>query len=78
MALYKATKNLHFASLGNSVIVDEHIELEDDHAAQVNKDLKTAFPDVKAVLVPVDEAEAPKKTTRAKKADTETVEDDDE
>lgn len=75
MALYKATKNLHFASLGKSVIVDEYIELEDDHAAQVNEDLKSAFPDVKAVLMPV---EAPKKATRSKKVDTDTVETDDE
>lgn len=78
MALYKATKNLIFASLNKSVIVDETIELEDEYAEKVNKDLKLTFPDVKAVLVPVDETveEKPKKTTRKKKVDdTETVED---
>ncbi|HFZ6679545.1 TPA: hypothetical protein ACGPSD_001245 [Streptococcus agalactiae] len=77
MALYKATKNLVFKSLGKGVIVDEVIDLEPDYAEKVNKDLKLIFPDVAAVLVSVDEAveEKPKKTTRKKKADdTETVE----
>ncbi|MGT2775003.1 hypothetical protein ACVRZG_02830 [Streptococcus hyovaginalis] len=77
MALYKATKNLVFKSLGKGVIVDEVIELETDYAEKVNKDLKLTFPDVAAVLVSVDETveEKPKKTTRKKKADdTETVE----
>lgn len=74
MALYKATKNLVFQSLGKAVIVDEVIVLEPDYAEKVNKDLKLAFPDVEAVLVPVDatesvEAEQPKKTTRKKKAE---------
>lgn len=79
MALYKATKNLVFQSLGKAVIVDEVIDLEPDYAEKVNKDLKLTFPDVEAVLVPVDTAESveavqPKKTTRKKKADdTETV-----
>lgn len=83
MALYKATKNLIFASLDQSVIVDETIELEDEYAEQVNKDLKLTFPDVDAVLVPVStdetielEDEKPKKATRKKKSDAETVEDD--
>lgn len=84
MALYKATKNLVFQSLGKGVIVDEVIDLEPDYAAKVNKNLKLTFPDVEAVLVSVDatgsvgvEAEQPKKTPRKKKADdtTETVED---
>ncbi|WP_317334164.1 hypothetical protein [Streptococcus orisratti] len=84
MALYKATKNLVFQSLGKGVIVDEIIDLEPDYAEKVNKDLKLTFPDVKAVLVPEVETETtdetveekPKKTTRKKKAeDTETVED---
>lgn len=82
MALYKATKNLTFASLKKGVIVDEVIELDDAFAEKVNKDLKLTFPDVDAVLVPVDGTEIinddkPKKTTRKKKADadTETVED---
>ncbi|MFC5630128.1 MULTISPECIES: hypothetical protein [Streptococcus] len=82
MALYKATKNLVFQSLGKGVIVDEIIDLEPAYAEKVNKDLKLTFPDVDAVLVPVDatesvEVEQPKKTTRKKKADdTETVADD--
>lgn len=81
MALYKATKNLVFTSLDKSVIVDEVVDLDPEYAQQVNKDLKLTFPDVDAVLVPVDttesvEVEQSKKTTRKKKADdTETVED---
>ncbi|HES3276614.1 hypothetical protein ACQ0P2_05135 [Streptococcus canis] len=82
MALYKATKNLVFQSLGKAVIVDEVIDLEPEYAEKVNEDLKLTFPDVDAVLVAVDAAETveddkPKKTTRKKKADadTETVED---
>ncbi|WP_438467948.1 hypothetical protein [Streptococcus pluranimalium] len=80
MALYKATKNLVFQSLGKGVIVDEVIDLEPDYAEKVNKDLKLTFPDVEVVLVPVDTSETveekPKKTTRKKKVDdTETVED---
>lgn len=77
MALYKATKNLVFQSLDKGVIVDETIELEDEYAEQVNKDLKLTFPDVDAVLVPFStdetiglEDEKPKKATRSKKADT--------
>lgn len=81
MALYKATKNLVFQSLDKGVIVDEIIDLDPTYAEKVNKDLKLTFPDVDAVLVPVDttesvEVEQPKKTTRKKKTDdTETVED---
>ncbi|AER21678.1 TPA: hypothetical protein U1405_000016 [Streptococcus suis] len=81
MALYKATKNLVFQSLGKGVIVDEVIDLDPDYAEKVNNDLKLTFPDVDAVLVPVAttesvEVEQPKKTTRKKKVeDTETAED---
>lgn len=81
MALYKATKNLVFKKLGQSVIVDETIELEKDYADEVNKSLKLTFPDVSAVLVAVDDAsepievDKPKKSTRAKKTtETDTVE----
>ncbi len=55
MALYKATKNLVFKSLGKGVIVGEVIDLDPDYAKQVNADLKLSFPDVAAVLVAVDE-----------------------
>ena len=81
MVLYKATKNLVFQSLDKGVIVDEIIDLDPTYAEKVNKDLKLTFPDVDAVLVPVDttesvEIEQPKQTTRKKKTDdTETVED---
>lgn len=64
MTLYKAVKNLVFTSLDKAVIIDETIELEDEYAKKVNKDLKLTFPDVKAVLVPVENTE------------TETVEED--
>ena len=83
MTLYKAVKNLVFTSLDKAVIIDETIELEDEYAKKVNEDLKLTFPDVKAVLVPVENTETteddkPKKPTRKKKSDaeTETVEDD--
>lgn len=83
MTLYKAVKNLIFTSLDKAVIVGETIELEDEYAEKVNKDLELTFPDVKAVLVPVENTETteddkPKKPTRKKKSDaeTETVEDD--
>lgn len=55
MALYKATKNLVFQSLGKAVIIDEAIDLEPEYAEKVNEDLKLSFPDVAAVLVSVDE-----------------------
>ena len=80
MALYKATKNLVFKSLGKGVIVDEVIDLEPAYAEKVNKDLKLTFPDVDAVLVPVGDAveadepakdEEPKRTRKAE-ADNET------
>lgn len=78
MTLYTATKNLFFTSLSKGVIVGETIDLEDDYAKQVNKDLKLTFPDVDAVLVPVDdtvEADEPvkdKKPKRTRKAKTDT------
>ncbi|HEM4137340.1 TPA: hypothetical protein U1W51_000907 [Streptococcus suis] len=81
MANYKANKNLTLKTPGIYVAEGEIVELEPVYAEQVNKDLKLTFPDVDAVLVPVDttesvEVEQPKKTTRKKKADdTETVED---
>ncbi|WP_074389199.1 hypothetical protein [Streptococcus suis] len=81
MANYKANKNLILKTPGIYVAEGEVVELEPVYAEQVNKDLKLTFPDVDAVLVPVDttesvEVEQPKKTTRKKKADdTETVED---
>lgn len=85
MALYKATKNLVFKSLGKGVIVDEVIDLEPAYAEKVNKDLKLTFPDVDAVLVPVGDAveadepakdEKPKRTRKAKTDnETEPVED---
>lgn len=77
MTLYKAVKNLVFTSLDKAVIIDETIELEDEYAKKVNEDLKLTFPDVKAVLVPVENTETteddkPKETPREKKSDTET------
>lgn len=78
MTLYKATKNLFFTSLSKGVIVGETVDLEDAYAKQVNKDLKLTFPDVDAVLVPVDdtvEADEPvkdKKPKRTRKAKTDT------
>lgn len=89
MALYKATKNLVFQSLGKGVIVDEIIDLEPAYAEKVNKDLKLTFPDVAAVLVSVDETvdvetettdetveDKPKKPKgKGKKADDETPSD---
>lgn len=77
MPLYKATKNLIFKSLDKSVIVDEVIELDKDYADNVNADLAKAFPDTKAVLVPLESEEVeekPKRTRKKTKADTETDE----
>lgn len=77
MPLYKATKNLIFKSLDKSVIVDEVIELDKDYADNVNADLVKAFPDTKAVLVPLESEEVeekPKRTRKKTKADTETDE----
>ena len=74
MAKYKAIKNLTLPTPGIYVTEGKVVELEPDYAEQVNKDLKLTFPDVEAVLVPLDatesvEAEQPKKTTRKKKAE---------
>ncbi|HEL0414893.1 TPA: hypothetical protein TUM69_000664 [Streptococcus equi subsp. zooepidemicus] len=76
MPQYKATKNLFFKSLNKDVIVGEVIELEKDYADNVNADLASAFPDVQAVLVPLDEevTEKPKRTRKKAKTDTETEE----
>lgn len=76
MPQYKATKNLFFKSLNKDVIVSEVIELEKDYADNVNADLASAFPDVQAVLVPLDEevTEKPKRTRKKAKTDTETEE----
>lgn len=76
MPQYKATKNLFFKSLNKDVIVGEVIELEKEYADSVNADLASAFPDVQAVLVPLNEevTEKPKRTRKKAKADTETDE----
>lgn len=73
MSQYKATKNLFFKSLKKSVMVGEVIELEKDYADNINADLASAFPDVQAVLVPLDEevTEKPKRTRKKAKTDTE-------
>ncbi|HFI2472218.1 TPA: hypothetical protein ACGO11_000549 [Streptococcus suis] len=74
MALFRATKNLVFKSLGKAVIVDEMIELEPAYAKEVNENLKLTFPDVPAVLVLVEDEnqeENPPKAPRKKKAETE-------
>lgn len=73
MPQYKATKNLFFKSLNKDVIVGEVIELEKDYADNINADLASAFPDVQAVLVPLNEEveEKPKRTRKKAKADTE-------
>ncbi len=73
MPQYKATKNLFFKSLKKSVMVGEVIELEKDYADNINADLASAFPDVQAVLVPLDEevTEKPKRTRKKAKTDTE-------
>lgn len=73
MPQYKATKNLFFKSLKKSVMVGEVIELEKDYADNINADLASAFPDVQAVLVPLNEEveEKPKRTRKKAKADTE-------
>ncbi|HEP3994762.1 MAG: hypothetical protein V8T39_03310 [Streptococcus lutetiensis] len=74
MAKYKATKNLFFKSLNKDVIVGEVIELEKDYADSINADLASAFPDVQAVLVPLNEevTEKPKRTRKKATEDAET------
>ncbi|GGE26318.1 hypothetical protein [Streptococcus himalayensis] len=72
MPIYTATKNLVFSSLDKEVIVGETIELDKDYADKVNENLKLTFPDVSAVLVPVDEVlqeKPPKKSPRNKKVE---------
>lgn len=81
MPQYRATKNLFFKSLNKSVLVDDVVELEKEYADHVNADLAKAFPDVKKVLVPLEEEPEsvpeeetpaePKKAKRGKKAKTE-------
>lgn len=74
MALFRATKNLVFKSLGKAVIVDETIDLEPAYAKEINENLKLTFPDVPAVLVLVEDEnqeEKPPKAPRKKKAETE-------
>lgn len=74
MAKYKATKNLFFKSLNKDVIVGEIVELEKEYADKVNADLASAFPDVQAVLVPLNEEveEKPKRTRKKATEDAET------
>lgn len=74
MAKYKAAKNLFFKSLNKDVIVGEVIELEKDYADSINADLASAFPDVQAVLVPLNEevTEKPKRTRKKATEDVET------
>lgn len=74
MAKYKATKNLFFKSFNKDVIVGEVIELEKDYADSINADLASAFPDVQAVLVPLNEevTEKPKRTRKKATEDAET------
>lgn len=72
MALYRATKNLIFRQLGQSVIVGETIELDKDYAEAVNDELRLTFPDVSAVLVAMDEAvgASPEQVEKPKKSST--------
>ena len=74
MPQYKAAKNLFFKSLNKDVIVGEVIELEKEYADKVNADLASAFPDVQAVLVPLNEEveEKPKRTRKKATEDAET------
>lgn len=50
MAKYKAIKNLILKTPGIYAKEGEFVELEQNYADQVNKDLKQTFPDVDAVL----------------------------
>ncbi|MCY7144198.1 hypothetical protein MK512_10635 [Streptococcus gordonii] len=71
MSLFKAQKNIYFTSLDKDVVAGETIDLDQEYADAVNADLKPVFPDVEAVLVPVEDEDKPKKATRASKADAE-------
>ena len=75
MSLFKAQKNIYFTSLDKDVVAGETIDLDQEYADAVNADLKPVFPDVEAVLVPVEDEDKPKKATRASKADVETAKD---
>lgn len=71
MSKFKAIKKLTLVSLDLEIDIGEIIELDDKYAEKVNKDLKLTFPDVDAVLVPLDvaenvEVEKTKKTRRKK------------
>ena len=72
MAKYKATKNLTLKTPGIELKEGEIVELEQDYAEQVNKDLKLSFPDVDAVLELVEDT---KTSTRTKKTDTKPADD---
>lgn len=75
MSLFKAQKNIYFTSLDKDVAAGETIDLDQEYADAVNADLKPVFPDVEAVLVPVEDEDKPKKATRASKADAEAAKD---
>ncbi|HFI0592962.1 TPA: hypothetical protein ACGO2M_000765 [Streptococcus suis] len=72
MNKYKATKNLTLKTLGIYVAEGEVVELELAYAEQVNKDLKSTFPNVDAVLELVEET---KPVSRSKKVETKASED---
>ncbi|HEP3614014.1 TPA: hypothetical protein VCO16_001286 [Streptococcus pyogenes] len=74
MAKYKAAKNLFFKSLNKDVIVGEVIELEKEYADKVNADLAGAFPDTKAVLVPLEPEKVEEKPKCTRKKATEDAE----
>lgn len=64
MAKYKAIKNLILKTPGIYVAEGEFVELEQNYANQVNKDLKQTFPDVAAVLELVEDV-----STQSEQAD---------
>ncbi|WP_449454607.1 hypothetical protein [Streptococcus suis] len=72
MNKYKATENLTLKTPGIYVAEGEVVELEPAYAEQVNKDLKSTFPDVDAVLELVEDI---KPASRSKKAETKASED---
>lgn len=75
MALYKAQKNIYFTSLNKDVVIGETIDLDKEYADTVNADLKPAFTDVEAVLVPVDEEDKLQNAELDSKPDTEAASD---
>jgi hypothetical protein len=64
MAKYKAIKNLILKTPGIYVKEGEFVELEQNYADQVNKDLKQTFTDVAAVLELVEDV-----STQSEQAD---------